>query len=68
MIRNKDDIKGIFVDNMEFKLSQYVDDTTVILDGSDKSLEETMGTLEKDVGFKNKRAKNICCLDRRFKK
>ena len=31
---------------MEFKLSQYADDTTVILDGSDKSLEETMCTLE----------------------
>ena len=33
-IRNTKDIKGIFVNDSEIKISQYADDTTLILDGS----------------------------------
>ena len=39
-------IKGIFVNDVEIKLSQYVDDTTLILDGSDESLRSSLATLE----------------------
>ena len=32
------DIKGISVNNLEFKITQYADDTTLFLDGSHSSL------------------------------
>ena len=37
-IRKNDNISGILVNNKEIKLSQYADDTTLILDGSRESL------------------------------
>ena len=37
MNKNKD-IKGIYIDNSEYLISQYVDDAVLILDGSEKSL------------------------------
>ena len=37
-IRKNTSIKGISVNDVEIKLSQYADDTTLILDGSDESL------------------------------
>jgi len=37
-IRKNLDIKEISVNNVEIKLSQYADDTTLILDGSNESL------------------------------
>lgn len=46
MIRNNKDIKGITIDDEEFKISQYADDTTLILDGSQQSLEGVMETLD----------------------
>ena len=39
MIRNNKDIKGIVIDNNEYKLNQYADDTELFLDGSEKSLK-----------------------------
>ena len=38
-IRNCDQIKGICVLDEECKISQYADDTTLILDGSEKSVQ-----------------------------
>ena len=37
-IRKNANIKGISVNDVEIKLSQYADDTTLILDGSRESL------------------------------
>ena len=45
MIRNNITLKGIFINNKEYKLSQYADDTSVILDGSENSLRETLNVL-----------------------
>ena len=46
MIRNNKNIRGITVDEVEFKLTQYSYDTTLILDGSSESLNEVMKTLK----------------------
>jgi len=45
-IRENDDISGILVNNKEIKLSQYADDTTLILDGSRESLTASLKTLD----------------------
>ena len=44
-IRNNKNIKGLRSINIENKLSQFADDTAVILDGSETSLKETMKEL-----------------------
>ena len=45
-IRNNQNIKGIKVNNVEFTISQYADDTSMILDGTEKSLDQTLKELE----------------------
>ena len=40
------DIKGLTVKDTEVKLSQYADDTNLILGGSKKSLSEALGVLK----------------------
>ena len=46
-IRNTKDVKGMFVNQNEIKISQYADDTTLILDGSKKSLRVSLQVLER---------------------
>ena len=44
--RMQTEIKPLMVNDTEIKLSQYADDTTLILDGSEKSLSEALRVLE----------------------
>lgn len=46
MIRKNESIKGFQIDDSVYKLTQYADDTTVILDGSKQSLEHVISTLD----------------------
>ena len=45
-VRNNDGIKGICISETECKISQYVDDTTLILDGTDISEKHSLGLLD----------------------
>ena len=44
-IRANKNIKGIEINETQYKLSQFADDTSFILDGSSKSLNETLNSL-----------------------
>ena len=46
LIEYNPDITGINVGQTQIKLSQFADDTTILLDGSEKSLQATLNTLE----------------------
>ena len=46
MIRNSNDIRGIIIDNKEYELSQYADDTQLFLNVSENSLRETLQVLQ----------------------
>ena len=46
MLRNNKEIWGIQLNETEFKLSQYTDDTQIFLDGSEKSMKRLMSTLQ----------------------
>ena len=48
-IRNKREITGIKIQDTEFKLSQYTDDTTLIFDGSEESFK-ALTTLKEAFG------------------
>jgi exonuclease III len=45
-INNNADIKGITINGMDYKMLQYADDTTIILDGSESSLLATLNLLD----------------------
>ena len=45
-IRNKRETTGIKIQDTQFKLSQYADDTTLILDGSEKSFKASLTLIE----------------------
>ena len=47
MFKANKDIKGIKIADTEYTLSQFVDDTTVLLDGSQKSLDEALRVLNR---------------------
>lgn len=46
MIKQNKDIKGIFINDIEQKISQYADDTSLVLDGSPKSVFAALETIE----------------------
>ena len=45
MMNKNPDIKGIILGNEEVKMSQFADDTTLTLDGTQKSLQAAFNTL-----------------------
>ena len=45
MIRKDSSINGTVIQNNEFKLSQYADDTQIFLDGTEISLRKTLQKL-----------------------
>ena len=46
MVRQNRDIKGLTINGTEYKLSQYADDTQLILDGTEKSLKAALNSLK----------------------
>ena len=46
LLRKNENIKGITIEDSEFLISQYADDTTLILDGSPESLDASLCVLE----------------------
>ena len=46
MVRKNKEIKGISINGKEYKLSQYADDTQLILDGTEKSLKAALNLLK----------------------
>ena len=44
--KENNDIKGIIINGNEYKLSQYADDTQLILDGTEKSLKAALDLLK----------------------
>ena len=47
MLRNNINNKGIVINNKEMKISQYADDTQILLDGTERSLRESLQVLSK---------------------
>lgn len=45
-IKNNENITGIKVNNTQYLISQYADDTSIILNGSEKSLRATMKEID----------------------
>ena len=63
MIRNNNNIKGLSYCNHEYKILQYADDTALILDGSEHSLENALsliGQFAKFSGLKPNYNKTVC--------
>ena len=46
MIKGNENIKGINIKNIQYLISQFANDTTLMLDGTEKSFKEAMSVLE----------------------
>ena len=63
MIRKNKNIKGIVFKNNEYKLLQYADDTALLLDGTEKSLNSALSLINqysKFSGLKPNFEKTVC--------
>ena len=63
MFRKNKDIKGINIMDKEYKLLQYADDTAILLDGTEKSLKNSLSLIEqfsKFSGLKPNYSKTSC--------
>ena len=58
-IRKNGNIRGLFVKDTDIKISQYADDTTLILDGSVKSLLVALETLERQASGSTKKTEAL---------
>ena len=47
LIRKNKKIRGIFVEDIEFKISQFADNTSIFLDGTSQSLNNTLEELDR---------------------
>ena len=59
-VKKNINIKGIVINNKEMKISQYADDTYILLDGTEQSLRENHQILSKFYnlsGLKNEEKK-----------
>lgn len=45
MLKSNGNLNGIITGDIEFRLSQYSDDTKILLDGSEQSLAEKLDVL-----------------------
>ena len=46
LLKNNKDIRGINIEGIEYRLTQFADDTTLFLDGTKESLQATLNVLE----------------------
>ena len=47
LVKRNNEIKGIHINDQEYKICQFADDTEFILDGTQESLRATLLTLER---------------------
>ena len=47
MLRKNINIQGIVINNKGMKISQYADDTQILLDGTERSMRESLQILSK---------------------
>ena len=64
MIRENRDITGIYLFGTEYKLVQYADNTTIILDGSEKSLKSALSLVNQFSKFSGLKPNynKTCCV------
>ena len=64
MIRENRNITGIYLFDTEYKLIQYADDTTIILDGSEKSLKAALSLVNQFSKFSGLKPNynKTCCV------
>jgi hypothetical protein len=67
LVQKRREIKGLTIDDTDYRLSQYADDTSLILDGSPASLGASLRLLQfyaEISGLKINLEKNKCDMDR----